>query len=53
MKPFLADIERVMMYEYKMPDSYINPEGNQVTEAFKEWCRPLLGGDLPRMISFN
>lgn len=53
MKPFLADIERVMMYEHKMPDSYINPEGNQVTEAFKEWCRPLLGGDLPRMISFN
>lgn len=52
-KPFLADIDAVMMYERTMPDEYINEEGNGVTEAFKQWCRPLLGGDLPKMISFN
>lgn len=53
MRPFLVDIEQVMMYEHKMPDSYINPEGNGVTEEFKKWCKPLLGSDLPEMISFN
>ena len=52
-KPFLVDIDKVMMYERTMPDEYINEEGNGVTEAFKEWCRPLIGGELPKMISFN
>ena len=36
-----------------MPDEFINEEGNGVTEAFKEWCKPLIGGELPKMISFN
>ena len=53
MKPFLVDIDEVMMYERTMPDEYINAEGNGVTEAFKEWCRPLIGDALPKMISFN
>jgi 6-phosphofructokinase 1 len=53
MEPFLADIDEVMMHERTMPDEYINSEGNGVTESFKEWCRPLLGGKLPKMISFN
>ena len=53
MKPFLVDIDKVMMYERTMPDEFINEEGNGVTEAFKEWCKPLIGGELPRMISFN
>ena len=53
MKPFLVDIDEVMMYERTMPDEYINEEGNGVTEAFKEWCRPLIGERLPKMISFN
>lgn len=52
-KPFLVDIDKVMMYERTMPDEYINEEGNGVTEAFKEWCRPLIGGELPKMVSFN
>lgn len=50
---YLVTIEEVMMHEKTMPDEYINAEGNGVTEAFKEWCRPLLGKKLPRMISFN
>ena len=31
----------------------IGNEGNGVTEAFKEWCRPLLGEEVRKMISFN
>ena len=53
MEPFLVDIDEVMMHERTMPDAYINEEGNGVTEAFKEWCRPLIGGELPRMTAFN
>ncbi|HHV09161.1 MAG TPA: diphosphate--fructose-6-phosphate 1-phosphotransferase [Clostridiales bacterium] len=53
MEPFLADIDEVMMHERTMPDEYINSEGNGVTESFKEWCRPLIGGELPKMVSFN
>ncbi len=52
-EPFLVDVEQVMMYERKMPDEFINEAGNGVTEAFKEWCRPLIGEELPHMISFN
>lgn len=52
-EPFLVDIDEVMMYERTMPDEYINEDGNGVTEAFKEWCRPLIDGELPEMISFN
>ncbi len=50
---FLADIREVMMTERKMPDAFINEAGNGVTEAFKEWCRPLLGGPLPRLINLR
>ena len=53
MEPFLVDIDEVMMHERTMPDAYINEEGNGVTEAFKEWCRPLIGGELPKMTAFN
>ena len=53
MKPFFVDIDKVMMYERTMPDEFINEEGNGVTEAFKEWCKPLIGGELPKMISLN
>lgn len=52
-KPFLVDIDKVMMYERTLPDEFINEEGNGVTEAFKEWCKPLIGGALKKMISFN
>lgn len=53
MEPFLVDIDQVMMFERKMPDEYINEAGNGVTEAFKEWCRPLLGAEIGKMINFN
>ena len=52
-EPFLVDIDEVMMYERTMPDECINEKGNGVTEAFKEWARPLLGEEIRRMVSFN
>lgn len=53
METFLADIREVMMYEKKMPDAFINEEGNGVTQEFIQWCRPLIGEELPQMASFN
>lgn len=50
---FLVDIEQVMMTERKMPDSFINEAGNGVTEAFKKWCRPLLGEPLPKLMDLR
>ncbi len=51
-EPFLVDIDEVMLYEKTMPDEYINEDKNGVTEVFKEWCKPLLGGQQTKMISF-
>ena len=45
-------IERVMLDERTMPDEFINERGNGVTDAFRTWCRPLLGPALPRFASF-
>lgn len=52
-KTFLIDTARVMLHEKKMPDEFINAAGNGVTEAFCTWCRPLLGGALPKIVSFR
>ncbi len=50
---FFTDIDQVMMHERKMPDAFINAGGNGVTEEFMDWCRPLIGGPLPQMLSLN
>lgn len=50
---FLVDIDEVMLYERKMPDHFINEKGNGVTEEFLDWCRPLIGTELPKMVFFN
>lgn len=50
---FLADIQDVMMTERKMPDAFINAEGNNVTEAYKDWVRPLLGKPLPKLMDLR
>ncbi len=42
----LIPIEQVMMDERLLPAEYIAPSGNDVTDAFVQWCRPLVG-DLP------
>lgn len=36
-------IEEVMLNERKMPDEYIHPSGHDVTQAFIDWCAPLVG----------
>ena len=53
MEPELVDIAQVMLHERKMPPEFINQAGNGVTAAFMDWCRPLLGGPLPRMSNWN
>lgn len=49
----IIPVEQVMLEEKKMPRSYLNEEGNDVTEAFIRWARPLIGGELPRFVHFN
>ena len=50
---FLADIAQVMLTERKMPAEFINAAGNGVTEAYKEWVRPLLGAPLPQLMDLR
>lgn len=47
----LAPLEEVANKEKLLPDEYINEAGNFVTEAFKEYARPLLGGPLPPYVT--
>lgn len=46
-------IEQVMMYERTLPGTYVNERGNDVTEEFVSWCRPLLGPELRDFIDFR
>ncbi len=50
---FLAPIGQVMLTERTVPDAFINARGNDVTPAFAQWCAPLLGDDIPPMVSFQ
>ena len=50
---FLVDIREVMMTERQLPDEFINAEGNGITEAFRQWCRPLLGSPLPKLMDLR
>ena len=43
----LVPIENVAGKTRHMPDHFINEEGNGVTEAFMNYCRPLLGSHFP------
>jgi len=43
----LVELEKVANVERYLPDGFINGDGNFVTEAFIEYARPLIGGDLP------
>jgi len=47
----LAPLEEVANVEKLLPDEFINPDGNFVTEAFKAYTRPLLGGPLPDYVT--
>ncbi|MFQ6015921.1 MAG: 6-phosphofructokinase, partial [Anaerolineae bacterium] len=43
----LVELEKVALKERLMPGEYINQVGNDVTEAFLTYARPLIGGPLP------
>ena len=49
----LVDVQRVMLEEKKLPDEFINERGNGVTQAFIDWCAPLIGEPLPRLVSLR
>lgn len=48
----LIPLEQVMLTERTLPEEFINAAGNGVTQAFKDWARPLVG-PLPRFVSFR
>lgn len=52
-KPIRIPIEQVMLTERTMPAEFINERGNDVTDAFVEWCRPLIGGPLRPFVTFK
>ncbi len=49
----MIPIHEVMMHERKIPEDYINERGNDVTDKFVEWCRPLIGVGIPDYIDFQ
>ena len=50
---FLIPVEQVMLHERKMPDEFISADGRDVTPAFVDWCRPLIGEELRRFVTFK
>lgn len=53
MKVQMIPVREVMMQERILPDEYVNQRGNDVTEAFVNWCRPLIGPELREFIDFQ
>ena len=49
----LVPLEEVMLIEKKLPALFINETNNGVTPAFIQWCKPLIGSELPAMTSWN
>lgn len=43
----IRDLADIAAQTKLMPDTFINAEGNNVTEAFKYYLQPLLGRDMP------
>lgn len=41
----LTKLEQVAKYTKHMPEHFINAKGNHVTDAFKNYLRPLIGSD--------
>lgn len=49
---FLTPLETVARHATHMPDEFICPSGNDVTDAFRKYARPLVG-ELPIMERFS
>ncbi len=52
-KTGLLPIEEVMLHERILPDEFINERGNDVTQEFIDWCKPLIGDKINTFISFK
>lgn len=52
-EPIHIPIAQVMLKERTMPENFIAPRGDDVTEAFTSWCRPLIGGELRQFADFR
>lgn len=50
---FLTPIESVMLGERTLPKAFLQVGKGDVTPAFVDWCRPLLGSPLPSLTSFR
>jgi len=44
----ITKLEDIAAKTRRMPDEFINAEGNHVTDAFYAYCRPLVGSGLPQ-----
>ncbi|NLT41403.1 MAG: 6-phosphofructokinase [Anaerolineae bacterium] len=44
----LADLDKVANAEKLIPEEFLSPAGNDVTEAFVKYAQPLIGGPLPK-----
>ena len=47
----LVPLQMVANQEKRLPDSFINADGNHVTQALKDYVRPLLGDPLPPYVT--
>ena len=52
-KTILIPIEEVMLHERTMPKEFIADNGHDVTQAFIDWCRPLLGEPVRKYVTFK
>ena len=43
----IVPLEQVAHQERRLPDAFMAPSGTDVTEAFLDYARPLIGGPLP------
>jgi len=43
----LVELDKVSLKTKKVPDEFINPQSNFITDAFLEYGKPLIGGPLP------
>jgi 6-phosphofructokinase 1 len=49
----LIELAKVANVENVLPDNFINEAGNDVTDAFVEYCKPLIGGELEDYFKFD
>ena len=49
----LVPIEQVMLTERTMPKEFISEDGMDVTDAFIQWCKPLIGAEMPKFADFK